>query len=137
MKSLINAVFGKLIIGIFLLLTFTSANAQQAQSGSQPKDSAATVNYLGSDEDMIVFNVSYSNPEGNKFQLVIKDQDGVQLYQNYFSERSFYRQFRVPKGDKEKIAFVIRDKRGAETVKTFEVNVNSRFIREVAVKKIY
>ena len=136
MKSQIHAVFGKLILGAFFLLTFAMADAQGIQSGAQPKDTAA-VSYLGSDEDMIVFNVSYPNPEGNKFQVIIRDQDGAQLYHDYFSARSFYRQFRLPKGDKQKIAFVIRDKSGAETVKTFEVNVNSRYIREVAVKKIY
>jgi hypothetical protein len=148
MKSLIHAVFGKLFPGLFLLLPFGTASAQQAQSGTQEAISATqqtpaetrskevAVTYLGSYEEMIVFNVSYPNPEGNKFQLIIKDQDGTELFQDYFSEKSFFRQFRIPKADKEKIVFLLRDKNAAETAKTFEVNVNSRLVREVAVKKV-
>lgn len=138
MKSLINAVYGKLLFGIILLGTSATANAQKADSESQqpPNKTAAEVRYLGTTGDTVMFDVSYPNPEGARFQLSIKDQDGLQLYQDYFSDRSFHRQFRIAKGDREKIAFVIRDNNGAETGKTFEVNINSRLIREVAVKKI-
>jgi hypothetical protein len=144
MKSLINAVYGKLLFGIILLGAFTTANAQQtanarqvdSESQQQPKKIAAAVNYLGTAEDTVVFDVSYPNPQGTRFQLTIKDQDGFQLYQDYFSDKSFHRQFRIARGDKEKIAFVIRDNKGAETGKTFLVNISSRLIREVAVKKI-
>jgi len=103
---------------------------------TDPADTTATVKYLGTQDDMLVFNVAYSNPEGGRFLLTVKDQDGTQLYQSLFSERSFYKQFRLPKSDKDRIVFIFRDSRDAEIVKAFDVNINSRFIREVAVKKI-
>jgi hypothetical protein len=134
MKSLIHVVFGKLLLVTAALLILGTVYAQNP--GDQSKETAAAVKYLGSDEDMIVFNVSYPNPDGNKFQIIIKDQDGTQLYQHFFSERSFYRQFRLPKADEDRIVFVIRDNAGEDIVKTFEVNVNSRYVREVAVKKL-
>lgn len=136
MKSLFTAVFGKLIFGTSFLLILTTAEAQSTGSGSGSTDNGATVKYLGTQDDMLVFNVSYSNPEGSKFLLMVKDQEGTQLYQGLFSERSFYKQFRLPKADKDRIVFVFRDYRDADVVKAFDVNVNSRFIREVAVKKL-
>ena len=36
----------------------------------------------------------------------------------------------------DKIVFIIRDAHEADIVKTFAVNVNSRFVKEVAVKKL-
>jgi hypothetical protein len=134
MKSLIHAVFGKLILGTLFVLTLATAHAQVQVNN--PKETAVAVKYLGTEEDMLVFNVSNPNPGGNKFQLTIKDQNGTALYRDFFSERSFYRQFKLPKTDKDKVVFVFRNNAGADIVKTFEVNVNSRYVREVAVKKL-
>lgn len=135
MKSLFKAVFGKLILGTTFVMTFAAAHAQEASS-RDGQNEQATVKYLGTQEDMIVFNVSYSNPEGNKFQLTIRDQDGSPLYQNTFSDKSFYKQFRLPKTDKDRLVFVFHNIHDADVVKTFEINVNSRFVHEVAIKKL-
>jgi hypothetical protein len=135
MKSLFTAVFGKLIPGTCLILIVATAHAQSTATGAGQNEST-TVKYLGTQDDMIVFNVSYANPEGGKFQLTVKDQDATQLYQNVFSEKSFYKQFRLPRADKDRIVFIIRNGKDADVVRTFEINVNSRFVQEVAVKKL-
>ena len=135
MKSL-TAVFSKLIPATALFFLVASANAQSAGASQVQMGSSATVKCLGIQEDMVVFNVSYPNPGGNRFSLAVKDQDGTQLYQNVFSQKDFYKQFRLPKTNKDKITFVIRNGREADVVKSFEINVNSRFIYDIAVKKI-
>ena len=136
MKSLITAFFGKLSLAAAFLLVLSTAHARPTVAHTGSTDTVATVKYLGTQDDMLIFNVSYVNPDGSKFSLVVKDQDGTQLYQGLFSEKSFYKQFRLPKADKDRIVFVFRDFRDADIVKAFDVNVNSRLIREVAVKKI-
>jgi hypothetical protein len=137
MKSSFAAAIGKLTSGIFFLMIAVAAHAQSADSVLSSKESAAVVKYLGTQDDMLVFNVAYSNADGSKFQLTVKDQDGSQLYQNSFSDKSFYKQFRLPKADKDRIVFIIRDGRHeADIVKAFEINVNSRFVQDVAVKKL-
>ena len=136
MKSLFIVVFGRLILATSFLLMLATANARPTVATTRPADTAATVKYLGTQDDMLVFNVSYSNPEGGRFLLTVKDQDGTQLYQSLFSEKSFYKQFRLPKSEKDRIVFIFRDSQDVEIVKAFDVNINSRFIREVAVKKI-
>ena len=135
MKPQLKAVLGKLIFGTFFVLTLAPAQAQTVTPEEGQSD-IAMVKYLGTQDDMVVFNVSYANPDGSKFQLIVKDQDGSPLYQNTFSDKSFYKQFRLPKSDKDRIVFVFRDGHDADIVKTFEVNVNSRFVREVSIKKI-
>jgi hypothetical protein len=136
MKQSISAVFGKLTFGTLFLLSVAAANAQSTASGAGPTDNAAKVKYLGTQDDMIVFNVSYDNPQGGKFLVTIKDQDGNQLYQRFYSDKSFYKQFKLPKTDKDKVVFIFRNGQEAPIVKTFAVNVNSRFVQEVAVKKV-
>lgn len=124
MKSLFNAVFGRFVLGATFVMTLATAHAQ------------STVKYLGTQDDMIVFNVSNPNPDGGRFLLTIKDQDGSTLYQNAFADKSFFKQFRLPKSDKDRIVFIFHNNHDADVVKTFEVNVNSRLITEVAIKKI-
>ena len=137
MKPQLKAVIGKMVLGASLLLTFVAAKAQTVTPvPADGQSENVTVRYLGTQDDTIVFNVSYSNPDGSKFMLIVKDQDGSQIYSNSFSDKSFYRQFRLPKTDKDRIEFVFRDGHDADIVKTFEVNVNSRFVREVAIKKV-
>lgn len=124
MKSLFNAVFGRLILGAIFMMTLATTHAQ------------SSVKYLGVQEDMIVFNVSYANPEDNRFLLTIKDQDGSVVYQNTFTDTTFYKQFRLPKTDKDRIIFIFHNNHDADVVKTFEVNVNSRVVQAVAIRKI-
>ena len=135
MKSLSIAVFGKILFGVCLVLAATTVSAQSTATGAGQTENA-TVKYLGLQEDMIVFTVSYANPDGGKFQVIVKDQDGTQLYQNVFSEKSFYKQFRLPRADRDRLVFIIRNSRDADVVKTFEVNVNSRITQEVSVRKL-
>ena len=135
MKSLFNALSFKLLLGTIFIMAFATAHAQSAATGDGQNENA-TVRYLGTQEDMVVFNVSYLNPDGSKFQVIVKDQDGSQLYQNTFNDKSFFKQFMLPKADKDRIVFVFRNGRDADIIKTFEVSVNSRYVREVAVKKL-
>ncbi len=137
MKPQLKAVIAKMILGISLLLALVTAKAQTVTPApSDGQSENATVKYLGTQDDMVVFNVSYNNPDGSRFMLIVKDQDGSQIYSNSFTDRSFYRQFRLPKADKDRMGFVFRDGRDADIVKTFEINVSSRFVREVTIKKV-
>jgi len=135
MKPQLKAVLGKFIVGTFFVLALAPAQAQTVTSTDGQRDNAL-VKYLGTQDDMVVFNVSYSNPDGNKCTLIVKDQDGLSLYSNSFNDKSIYKQFRLPKSDKDRIVFVFRDGHDADIVKTFEINVNSRFVREIAIKKV-
>ena len=136
MKSFFNAAVGKLIFGTFFLLSVATAHAQSTAPGAAPVTDSATVKYLGMQDDLLIFNVSYDNPKGDKFVVAVKDQDGTQLYQNLFKDKAFNKQFRLPKTDKDKVIFVIRNGQDAPIVKTFAVNVDSRFVQEVAIKKL-
>lgn len=135
MKSLFNAVFGRFVLATTFVMTLATAPAQSV-STEDAQTEKASVKYLGTQDDMIVFNVSYPNPDGTRFQLTIKDQDGSALYQNSFTERSFYKQFRLPKADRDRIVFVFHNNSEADIVRAFEVNVNSRLVHEVAIKKL-
>jgi hypothetical protein len=127
--------FIKYLFGASFLLILSSARAQSTETAAG-SNNAAIVKYLGVQDDMLVFDVAYTNPTGGKLLVVIKDQDGTQLYQNLFNEKVIYKQFRLPKTEKDRVVFVLRDFHDADVVKAFDINVNSRLIHEVAIRKV-
>ena len=127
-KHLSSILFGSL----FLLPAFSV----KGQSVNSPvKGEPALIRYLGIREDMAVFNISYSNPDGTTFDLAVRDQDGIELYKHTFRVKNFCKQFRLPKSEKSRLSFILRNGKAAELVKTFEINVNGRPVQDVAVKK--
>ena len=126
-KHLSSLLFGSL----FLLSVFSL----KAQSGNSPvKGEPALIRYLGTREDMVVFNVSYPNPGGEAFDLAVRDQDGIELYKHTFYVKNFCKQFRLPRSEKSKLSFILRNVKEAELVRTFKINTNSRPVHDIAVK---
>jgi hypothetical protein len=144
MKKSFIAAPGRLIPGILFLLVAASTQAQSTAAKALPKEDSSLVKedsslvrYLGTQDDLVVFNVAYKNPQGAAFSLVVKDQDENELYRNTSSEKNFNKQFRLPRADRSRLTFIIRGNKEADIVKTFEINVNSRYIEDVAVKKLH
>jgi hypothetical protein len=136
MKKQITTALSKLGFAALFFIAVIAVQAQSPASVAGEKEDPATVKYLGLQDDMVVFNVAYTNPHGDKFSIIVKDQDGTQLYQVVYNDKNFYKQFRLPRADKSKLTFIIRNYREADIAKTFEINVNTRYIEDVAVKKI-
>jgi len=96
----------------------------------------AKITFLGADEDMVLFHVTYANPEGDKFTIFVRDQDHDLLYTQTYNDKSFSKQFRLQKADKSQITFTIRNAKKEDITKTFQINVNTRLIEDVAVRKL-
>jgi hypothetical protein len=136
MKKQFFSVISKLTLGILFAIAVIAVQAQSPVQTAGEKGNPLEVKYLGTQEDMIVFNVSYQNPSGGKFSIIVKDQDGSQLYQVVYNEKSFDKQFRLPRAEKNRVTFVIRNYKDADMARTFDINVNSRMVEDVAVKKL-
>jgi hypothetical protein len=95
----------------------------------------AEIKYLGIKDDMAVFNVSYPNPDGAAFSVMVKDQDGSELYKHTFRDQYFRKQFRLPREEKSKFCFIIQDGRISDVIKSFEVNGKDPFVKDFAVKE--
>lgn len=153
MKRQIISVTAKLLLGT---LFFAGAIAAQAQSQAQSIDpnhpiseiplptnnepgsneTNVSVKYLGAREDLVSFAVSYKNPEGRKFSVIVLDQDNTQLFQRVFTDKNFEKKFNFPKTDKSKLTFVIRNFKDADISQSFAINVNAHYVEEIAIHKV-
>ena len=123
---------------IFSGLLILATPALRAQAPVQTPDSSraqgsATIKYLGTEDDEVLFNITYSNPQGSFFNLIVRDQDGSELYQHSFHDRFFNKLFRLPRTDKGRLSFIIRSGKD-EIVKNF--GIDTRMIEDVVVTQL-
>ena len=125
---------------IVLMLTGTYAvtlatPAPYALVNNTYGEGKSLVTHLYSDHEAFVFEVKVENASGEKFYVIVKNDNGSTLYRGSFTDKHFAKKFRVPKGDTDKIVFNVISKSGAST-ETFEINTTTKIIEEVLVKKI-
>jgi len=127
--------FGNLLVAAM----FLSANAATPASNNKPYSvidaNKVEVKYTGVDKyNQLTFNVKYSNPAGNTFNLVVLDENGEQLFKGYYGDKQFDKTFKLPKSEVSKLTFVIED--GKESLKEkFDINIKTRTYEDVIVSK--
>lgn len=126
----------KFVMTVFLLIVVQAATAQtRAVAVMEPLEAAATVKHIGNPPGSMVFQVQYDNQSGDKFSLIIKDNDGAVLFQDVYSGKKFDKKFQLPQAQADKLKFIIRGI-GNNHLQTFEVNTNTRLVEEIVVKKV-
>ncbi|HVV06369.1 MAG TPA: hypothetical protein VHC96_19190 [Puia sp.] len=123
-----------ILSGLLLLATSTTHAQSFVKAVSARTGNPAMIKYVGTQDDQVIFNISYANPQGAFFTLLVRDQDGSELYQHGFHDRNFSKQFRLPRTDKSKLSFVIRSGKDIEIVKSF--GIDTRVIEDVVVTQL-
>ncbi len=120
---------------LLLLVSTTALQAQTVKTDSTASTPAAIVKHVGNVGNSMVFQVHYVNPTGEKFSLVIKDKDGVTLFQETYREKLFDKKFHLPRNEYDQLNFIIRASKNNTIVQSFQVNTSTRIEDEVVVKK--
>lgn len=124
---------------IVLMLTGTYAVTLAAPASyaieKNNGEGKSLVTHLYSDQQSLVFEIKVENASGEKFYIIVKDDNGSTLYRGSFTGKDFAKKFRVPKGDSNKIVFNVISKSGANT-EVFEINTSTKVIEEVSVTKV-
>jgi hypothetical protein len=110
-----------------VLFLFGSPLTSKANGGGSKKYSSITeaqvsVTYQGVSDNSLVFKVDYDNTKGEKFRLIIKNDNGDVVYQQQFSDAHFSKTIFFRDTDTEiNPTFVIRSGNN-EIVRQFQVN---------------
>jgi hypothetical protein len=123
------------VTGIMLIVAQLATAQTKAVAVREPLENAAVVTHIGNLEGSILFQVQYDNLSGDKFALIIKDNDGSVIYQDVYSGKKFDKKFQLPKESAGKLHFIIKGYKGTQA-QTFEVNTNTRVVEEVIVKRV-
>ena len=112
------------------------ANGSDSLGRHSADASAAEVKYIAGKDGDVLFNVVYNNAAGQRFSVLVLDEFGNQLYQNFFSDKKFDRKFKLADPEStNSLTFIIRNY-GDNSVQRFRVDASNRLIEEVEVKEV-
>jgi hypothetical protein len=142
MKQSIRGTFRKLAVvaGVSICAVLATPSTSKANIGIdsvQEKEKQSNVQYLGSYDSSVWFNIKYANPAAEKFTLVIKNADGDVLYQGQFTDVNFSKKIKLlVDGEDVNPTFIIRSGNKQLMAQSFQVNTATRLIEQVVVTKL-
>lgn len=132
-KQVINFKFSRAIVLAAIAGTL-SLSAIAGTTNKASKNTQSDVQYVGTTNNGVVFNVKHDNTDAGKFDLVIKNEYGEIVYQQQYSDKAFDKKIVLVKepGD-ARLTFIIRS--GSNTYKqSFDINTTTRTVEDVVVK---
>jgi hypothetical protein len=119
------------ILLLAVMITLTSATAKVSDSTF---DDDATVSCLKMEEGQVYFNVKFENADGGRFDVLVNDVNGDNLYRATFTGQHFNKVFRAPV-ENGKLVIIIRDSK-EKTDHRFELSTESRMVQQILVKRM-
>lgn len=137
MKTIMLNAFSLVKKTAFILLavtvTLTSASAKVSDS-TYEDDENATVSCLKMEEGQVYFNVKFENADGGRFDILVNDVTGDNLYRATFTGKNFNKVFRAPV-ENGKLVIIIRDSK-EKTSHKFELSTESKLVQQILVKRM-
>ena len=115
-----------------MLTGFNRANA----TDTAYKPSEAKITYVGSQSNLLTFNIDYANVEETPFTLELTDDDGKLLFQKQYTAKSFNKNLLLKNmGEMVKINFTIKS--GKKVInQMFSIDTHSKLVENVVVTKL-
>jgi hypothetical protein len=110
-----------------IVLFISNPLTSQASGGNHKKtatltDEQVNVQYVGTNDNSVVFRVTFENPTSEKFWLIIKNDAGEVVYRKQFNDAHFAKSVYFQKEESDiHPTFVIRNGEN-EVVRQFAVN---------------
>jgi hypothetical protein len=121
------------VILLAVTVTLTSASAKVSDS-TYEDDENATVSCLKMEEGQVYFNVKFENADGGRFDILVNDVTGDNLYRATFTGKNFNKVFRAPV-ENGKLVIIIRDSK-EKTSHRFELSTESKMVQQILVKRV-
>ena len=125
---------GKKIVVMLMVVISTLTTAIANTPDSSIDDQNASVSCLKMEEGQVYFKVKYDNADGGRFDIVVNDGAGENLYRATFTGKNFDRVFKAPV-DNGRLVIMIRDNNN-KTTQTFELTTEARMVQQIYVKRM-
>lgn len=126
--------FAKKTAVLLLAVVITTTSASAKVDTTFEDDDNAVVSCLKLEEGQVYFNVKFENADGGRFDILVNDVNGDNLYHAAFSGKNFNRVFRAPV-ENGKLVIIIRDGKD-KTSHKFELSTESKMVQQILVKRM-
>ena len=101
LKTIAVAATAAVLFAANPLSSFASGHTEKNSTVKFGPESAVSVLYVGSDEQMFEFKVNFENPTTQKFALIIKNDDGEVIYSKEYNDAHFEKTIRLMRESNE------------------------------------
>ncbi|MDQ2751394.1 MAG: hypothetical protein M3R72_00040 [Bacteroidota bacterium] len=131
-KQVLKFGIRRMIVLAGLVGTFSFSGFAATNKGG--KDAASAVQYVGTNDQGVVFDVKYENVSAAPFSLIIKNEYGDVVYQQQYNDKNFDKKVLLTKepGD-ARLTFIIRSA-SANIKQSFDISTTTKTVEEVVVK---
>jgi hypothetical protein len=99
-------------------------------------ENTASVKFAGSTENALFLDLKVNNPNGDKFKLIIQDNDGMVLFTKEYTDTSFAKKIKILKEDENNRYNISIRSSNKNLENNFEVSTVSKTIEDVTVTKL-
>jgi hypothetical protein len=125
------------VFAIALAAILTTAFAAPAIANDENKVIPVELKFIGNLKDQPLFHLEFNSPDEEEYTIVIRDEFGNTFYRQSVKGKSFIKKFllNVEELSDETLKFEVSAK-GYDKPVVFEVNNQSRFVKEMVVNKV-
>src|SRR6266498_205481 len=103
-----HALVKKMVIMLSVIIFTIASAAANTTDSTTIGDENASVSCLKMEEGQVYFNIKFDNADGGRFDILVNDATGDNLYRATFTDKNFNKVFRAPV-DNGKLVIIIRD----------------------------
>ena len=94
------------------------------------------IQYLGTQNDKLLFEIKLNNEKGEKFDVVVKEANGDILFVQRYNEKQYNQRFQLPQpDDSNKITFLIIMHQ-KEYSETFQLAPQTKVVNDIVVTRL-
>lgn len=137
MKRTIVKIATKRVIAATLIAAVFAVSSVKAGDKIEilSEKNQANIQFVGSADNALFFNVKLDNPKGDKFTVIVKTADGTTLYNGEFNDKSFDKKFKLLKGE-DNIRYSFNIKSSNKSLEqSFNVNTVTKSVDDVEITK--
>jgi hypothetical protein len=119
---------------LFVFFIAGMLQAAPVQAADKPTETPVEIKYLGSKEGRLLFQIHFTNPNGEEINLVLRDENGNVIYTDVVRDKVYSRNIRFEEIESNniKLTLSLRTRKEVQS-KTFEIKRSTRVIEDVAV----
>jgi len=135
-KMVSKKVLAALLLSGAVFMVTPKGNAAPRNIEIISSTNQATVQFAGSADNALYFNVKVANTNADKFTVTVTDNDGDVLYTQSFTDKNFEKKFKLLKSDDiSRYNFKITSN-NKDIEQSFSVSATTKTVEDVTVTKL-
>ena len=132
----LNRLSNQVLIVFAAVLLFATPTIGQPVTGGNPILKSAEAKYVETANGTPCIQLQLNNENGEKFSILIRDEQGVELYREISKEKKFDKKYILDESLRQtKLTITVFSLKDHES-QSFEINSQTKVLQDVVIRKL-